>query len=275
MKNDILDITSNLKFLEYDGIDISYHITGCPSDMTLVFIPGWAGAIEFWYKQIRFFADRFRVLVIDIPGFGHSGVKRQIHPDDPNDLSMEMLATSISKVILHEGVKSCVVVGHSMGGAVALCVGAKIPDIVKGVIGADSLVYLNLYSALTTQETRAFVEVFEVDFETSVYGFAETYFPNKSDAEQKEYVCNTMSVVAPKPALMILRNFLMSDLDNQLNSYPGPVYSIVSADTFEEDIFLEHYKERINVVGIADTGHFIMMDKPQAFNDAVLKTMFD
>lgn len=275
MKNDIFEITSRLRFLELDKVGISYYLTDLPSDITLVFIPGWAGSIEFWYKQIAFFAEKFRVLVIDIPGFGHSKLKPSLQSGSPNDLSLEGLATLITKVILHEDIQSCVMVGHSIGGSLSLCAGAQIPEIVKLVIGADSFTHLNLYPSLPLDKARAFVESLENDFEDSVDILAASYFSEDSDASQKDYVCKTMRSVVPEPSLIILHNFLTSGLGEQLNAYNGPVYSIVSKEGFESSAFKKRYGERVKVIDIENTCHFIMLDKPNLFNDAIMKIMSD
>lgn len=275
MENDILDITSDLKYLEYAGIDISYHITGDPSENTLILIPGWAGSLEFWYKQIAFFSQHFRVLAIDIPGFGHSNVTEQIGADSQNALTMEKLARGITNVILHEKVSSCFLAGHSIGGALALCVGAQIPDIVKCVIGADSFVHLDLYPALSLKDAQKFAESLEEEFETSVSALADSYFSAESDEAQRDYVCRTMSSVTSELALTILQNFLVSDLGEQLDAYNGPVHAIVSEDTYKKRAFFENYGERVNVISIEETCHFIMIDKPELFNSSMMNLLSD
>jgi hypothetical protein len=61
-----------------DGMRIVYDVRG-HSDTTLFFVHCWACNRSFWRDQVDVFASRFRVVTIDLPGYGDSG-----HDSDPS-----------------------------------------------------------------------------------------------------------------------------------------------------------------------------------------------
>lgn len=61
--------------------------------------------------------DRFRVTVMDLPGFGNSGSIK--------DASMDLFAEEVNRVVISAGIDKCVLIGHSMGGYTALAYAKK------------------------------------------------------------------------------------------------------------------------------------------------------
>src|SRR6201986_3265220 len=58
-----------------NGVKIAYTDTG-KSDTTLLFVHGWCLNKRFWANQAKYFGKRYRVVAIDLPGFGESGRNR-------------------------------------------------------------------------------------------------------------------------------------------------------------------------------------------------------
>ena len=67
---------------------------------------------------------------VDLPGFGQSGVPKQRH-------TMEAVATIVCELLASENFKSATLLGHSMGGYVALAFGELFPE------KLDKLILLN------------------------------------------------------------------------------------------------------------------------------------
>ena len=58
-----------------NGVNIAYTDTG-RSDTTILFIHGWAINKGYWANQISYFGKKYRVVTMDLPGFGQSGKNR-------------------------------------------------------------------------------------------------------------------------------------------------------------------------------------------------------
>ncbi len=56
-------------FAQYQGARIHYKSTGAGSS-AVVFIHGWAGALEVWNVQLPVVDGKRHALFIDLPGFG-------------------------------------------------------------------------------------------------------------------------------------------------------------------------------------------------------------
>jgi len=67
---------SNAKIAIHDnGVNIAYTDTG-KNDTTLLFVHGWCINKSYWADQAAYFGKKYRVVAIDLPGFGESGKNR-------------------------------------------------------------------------------------------------------------------------------------------------------------------------------------------------------
>lgn len=98
-----------------------------PDATPLVFVHGLSSTMGFWEHQLPHFAEQRRVLALDLPGYGMSG--RPDAPYTPPWFS-EVLAAWLDEV----GLERVVVVGHSMGGQIALTFALAHPDRVEGLV---------------------------------------------------------------------------------------------------------------------------------------------
>ena len=100
--------------IQYQGAPVSYQITGALSSLpTLVLLHGFLEDSRMWDRLIEVFEKLGSVVRIDLPGHGQSGNFSEVH-------SMEDMADVVHEVISVLGLKEPVVLGHSMGGYVAL-----------------------------------------------------------------------------------------------------------------------------------------------------------
>jgi pimeloyl-ACP methyl ester carboxylesterase len=94
----------------------------------------FAGGGMYWRESARLAEQLgWRVVNPSLPGFGGSD------PLDWHDVSMEMLANQVMAVLHHVGAGPVVVLGHSMGGAVAIQFAHDHPRHTLGVIYRDGV----------------------------------------------------------------------------------------------------------------------------------------
>ncbi|MDR0712795.1 MAG: alpha/beta hydrolase [Bacteroidales bacterium] len=92
----------------------------------LVLLHGYLETLEIWNDFCRYFIPRYRVVRMDLPGHGQSGTVAEIH-------SMSLMAEAVDTVLQHLNIPSCVLVGHSMGGYVALAFLENYSERLKGI----------------------------------------------------------------------------------------------------------------------------------------------
>ena len=83
-----------------------------PADLPLVFLHGFGSDLTGWRAVSSPLEDGHRLLLIDLPGHGRSEAAGAVGFDD--------LVDAVQAVLDEENVPRCVLVGHSLGGAVAL-----------------------------------------------------------------------------------------------------------------------------------------------------------
>ena len=103
-----------------DGVSIAYSVTG--EGPPLVLVHGYTGDVSEWENQIEEFAGDFRVLVLDNRGHGQSEA-----PTDIEAYTVELMVEDTLAVIAVAGFEKYHLVGHSMGGAVALEIALRHP----------------------------------------------------------------------------------------------------------------------------------------------------
>ena len=118
-------------FKATDGTTIVGEVSG-KGDTALVFLHGWCGDRNFWKYQVKPFAAEFKVVAIDQAGHGESGKDRK-------DWTIDSLAGDVAAIVKELDLKRVILIGHSMGGPVALLAAKKIPGVAVGVVGVDTL----------------------------------------------------------------------------------------------------------------------------------------
>lgn len=110
-----------IKQIQFEGKRIVYLITGIGKPVIL--IHGFGEKAEVWNNQVEFLKDKYQLIIPDLPGSGQSEMI--------DDMSMEGMAEAIRYIMLKENIKSCPVIGHSMGGYITLALAEKYPGLVS------------------------------------------------------------------------------------------------------------------------------------------------
>jgi pimeloyl-ACP methyl ester carboxylesterase len=93
-------------------------------EKTVVLLHGYLETNEVWTDFKELLKFYVRVVAIDLPGNGLSGT-------NPDENSMEFMADIVADVLNHSEIDKATVVGHSMGGYVALAFAEKYPEMTE------------------------------------------------------------------------------------------------------------------------------------------------
>jgi 3-oxoadipate enol-lactonase len=108
----------------------TYEAAGDPDLPPLVFLHGIGGAARAWRGQLDFFADRFRTIAWDMPGYGGSAPLPTV--------SIAALADALQDFLAGAGATRPVLVGHSIGGMIVQQLLANDPRIASTVVLAQT-----------------------------------------------------------------------------------------------------------------------------------------
>lgn len=109
-----------------DGHLVHYRDEGRNNKKTVVLLHGFLQNLDVWSSYVLSYMHDFRVVTIDLPGHGHTDVFGEVH-------SMDLMARVVKTVLDEAGVNQCVMMGHSMGGYVALAFAEKYPYTLRGL----------------------------------------------------------------------------------------------------------------------------------------------
>lgn len=106
-------------FADVNGVKICYDIRG--EGDPIILIHGFGAKKEFWLAQVPKISNKFKLITIDLRGAGKSD-----RPDIP--YTMEMLAADINNLMDYLNIEKAHIIGHSLGGMIALNFLLKYPE---------------------------------------------------------------------------------------------------------------------------------------------------
>src|ERR1700686_659872 len=112
--------------------DLSLHYLERGQGEPLVLIHGLGCSGAAWAFQVAALEERFRVIVPDLPGSGHS-------PPPRDEYTIGGCSSALWSLLDHLGVSRANIIGFSIGGAVALGMAAQRPASVAGLGLINSL----------------------------------------------------------------------------------------------------------------------------------------
>ena len=238
-----------------DGVRISYTSEG-HGEPAIVFIHGWTCDHTHWRFQVPEFRTSFRVIAIDLPGHGASGADR-------NSWSIDGLGADVALVVRGLELDQVVLVGHSMGGPVALAAAPKLRGILRGIVAVDSV--HNVEYVAPSGSANRMVKRFEDDFETSWTRFMTGFFADP-DSEILKSILEKPDGVDQKAATSLLASYNRFDWKSALAAAGVPVRAINAAEPYQTAIKINRKYGDFDAVLMPDVGHFLMLEKPVEFN---------
>ena len=99
--------------LDIDGISINYIDYGKKNGKAMVLLHGWGQNIEMMKMIGDRFEDKYRIIIVDFPGFGLSQEPKEV-------MGVDGYTAIIEKMLDSLGIKNPILVGHSFGGRVSV-----------------------------------------------------------------------------------------------------------------------------------------------------------
>src|ERR1043165_7144323 len=113
-----------------DGVPIHYEVQG-KGEPALVFVHCWSCNRHLWDNQVAELSKTHRVVTIDLPGHGESGMDRKTW-------SVESFGDDVKTVVMKLDLKRVVLICSSMGGPITLEAARRMPDRVVGIVPVDT-----------------------------------------------------------------------------------------------------------------------------------------
>lgn len=253
--------------LSKDGTPISYEVFGA-GEPTLIFIHGWSCDARYWRAQEPYFAKKHRVIILDLAGHGHSGSTRTKY-------TMASFGEDVSAVAEAAGVRSAILIGHSMGGSVIAEAARLMPDRVIGLIGVDTLD--NIEYPMTREELAKMIAPLEKNFRTGSRQFVGQMILPQTDPQLREWILSDISSTPPAVALSAMREMMTQYVTGEAAKIFEQIR--IPVVTVNGDLWPINYEANrrhmfsYDAIVLTKADHFLMMNRPEEFNRALDKAI--
>lgn len=245
------------------GVRIVYDDRG-QGDTTLLFVHCWSCDRTFWKNQVDVFADRYRVVTLDLGGHGESGKNRK-------NWTVLGLAEDVRAVADELKLNKIILVGHSMGGPVSLEAARLLKGRVIGVIAVDTLHDADF--KMTPQMVQPIADKLKKNFKGTMAGFMGSMFAKNADPAVREWVEQKADAADPNVAIALMLDFPNLDMPKLFAAAGVPIRGINAKPPLAPPTNIAGNRKYANydAVLLDDTGHFIQLERPAAFNEQLAK----
>jgi pimeloyl-ACP methyl ester carboxylesterase len=241
-----------------DGVEISFDMqgTGKPA---IVFVHGWSNNKSIWDAQVSHFAEKYRVIAVDLAGFGASGRNRQTW-------TMSSFGEDVAAVINKLGLDQVVLVGFSMGAPVVIETTRLTPGKVIGLVIVDALQDVEKHYP---PELISYLDSVYMDLVTAPTREKLERFARKNPEASYARILAMLNGVPKtgwRESINDIFRWSNEDCAAHLKEIEVPVTAINSdqkptnVEAFRK--YVPSFKARI----IRDVGHVVMWDAPEEFN---------
>ncbi|WP_243789358.1 alpha/beta fold hydrolase [Saccharopolyspora gloriosae] len=234
---------------------IRYTISGPASGPTLALVHGWGCDRTDFDALTGFLPDRYRVLSIDLAEHGESRSARDIW-------TVEEFAGDVAAVLEAESVDTSVVVGHSLGGAVAVETGRILPDVVSHVVTLDALHYLALFPAQDEHRANAVLGSFHQDFAAATRAMVDSGTPEGTDPALKDVYFEKMVAVRQPAGLRSMEGLVRWDMDAALRDVHQPITVFAVREILTQEA-VDRYGDRFRIVPVDLGSHHFHVESPE------------
>lgn len=251
-------------------------------DETIIFIHGLGSYLPAWKKNIEVLRNDFRCIAIDLPGYGKSSKL-------PHSGMMTYYASVVNELVDSLNLTKVYLAGHSMGGQISLVTAIEYPEIVKGLILAApagfekftagqkewfrSVMTLNgvMRTPVEAIQTNLYYNFYNMPDDAQFMIDDRIAMRSAKDFEAYSYaVVQSVHGMVNEPVLDHLEEIeqpvliIFGENDNLIpNRFLNPGFTKKIAQVGHEKL------PNSQLIMLPKTGHFLMFENPEGFNNAV------
>lgn len=234
------------------------HIEKRGSGSSILFTHSFAGDSSHWKATMAHLERQHRAIAFDFSGHGRS-------PVAPGAYSIAALADEIDQVATQEMLDDFILVGHSLGAAVAAEYAGSHGERVKALVLVDPPPAPGAIPAEQIQQLHAAVDR---DPYPVVEQFWEQQMFTDSRPDVKVTLLEALRAMPREAAANLTHASLEYDARPALLRYPGPKFAIVTPRN-DAPLSLHNTVPGFRHFVVRGTGHWIHLDAPVEFEEAL------
>lgn len=241
----------------------------------VLLLHGWLNSWALWRPTIELLGQEFRLYALDFLGFGDSGSRTE-------EFSVSNFVLMVNEFMERLAIKKAPLVGHSMGGTVALSTAINYPEKVVKVIVIGSpiqgaslspLLRLAAYRGWVglSERAPALYHVFQAGFLPFLRGYA--YFMAKDGKMVGDMLMADVAKLGAAPFFESIGTLRQTDLRPRVGELQLPVLGIYG----KKDIIVDPKQAKVlkqalptsQIAWFENSGHFPMIDESTRFHETV------
>lgn len=216
----------------------------------VLFIHGWLGSWRYWMAAMDDLSERYRAYALDLWGFGDTD-RRQ------DGYSLGAYADLVEQFLDEMGIEQVTLVGHGLGGAVAIRTTTRIPERVDRLIAVNA----PLVGSAIAPQLANFSNHHNGDWIIRILGRRQaSAYPEV----QIEAVKTDLNAV-----IQSVRTVRAEDLRPDLEAITCPVLLVFGRNDPliypPEEQWLNQLEENVHVIFMDESSHFPMLDETARF----------
>jgi pimeloyl-ACP methyl ester carboxylesterase len=221
----------------------------------VLFISSAAGNTSHWESALSHLRPGRRAIALDLRGHGRSDAP------DRADFSVEALATDVEAVLDALALGRCVLVGHSLGGAVAAAAASRRPHQIAGLLLLDPASDGRM---IPEDEAAGLMQALRSAYQETVEDYwASLLVP--SDRKVKERLLADLRATPRATMIGVLEALLRFDPVTALGRYQGPRLSVITPLNDTPGAY-HRLVPTLPVRRVEGTGHWLQLDAPAEVN---------
>jgi len=244
----------------FDGVNVNFDNKGT-GEPTIILVHGWSNTRSIWEAQVSHFSKNYRVIAVDLPGFGKSGNNR-------SEWTIASYGEDISTIIKQLKLKKVVLVGFSLGAPIAIETAKKIPNSVIGVVLVDNLQEVESQVPPPMAKYLDSMMMDLVNNPTKKKIVAGGFIKKNIDSSfhKIESFLKGASHIGWRESLAGYIKWQNEDCINSIKAVKAPIIAINSDQNYTNVESFRKYAPEFKAKIVKDVGHVIMWDKTEEFN---------
>jgi pimeloyl-ACP methyl ester carboxylesterase len=253
-------------------MELNYKKFG-EGDSTILILHGFLGSLDNWQTVAKHLSDHYTVFTIDQRNHGRS--------PHSEEMDYHLLANDIVWFCTQHALQTVSIIGHSMGGKVAMLVALVHPGLIDKLVvvdiapvpyegGHESLLFAMAEAPIKTMVKRDEVDTF-LQPRIPNFGVRQFVMKNLSRDDEGKFVwkCNLESLI------MNYRNLM--DFPRTAHTFTGNVYFIKGEQsgyiTKENWPACKEYFPSAELQSVNYAGHWVHADNPEGFLETLVSAL--
>lgn len=228
-------------------------------DVALVFVHGWGGRAQHWKHQLAYFAEKYAVYAMDLPGHGGSELA-EIKP------TISGIADGLQNLLTRIETNNVILIAHDIGGYIALSLATSEigKQKIKAIIAVESMIDTKV--TMPKKQYRRVLKSLQKNFKKTAYQMTIDLFSPDFDSETMSWVAESVANTDASLSLALLNDFMNMDMSHELSVYQGELVVVNTEYNPPRLDELKGLNPKVWVESVGWSEHFIFLEDPELFN---------